>query len=126
MFGGWRVLGVFWILHGGCVSQAMYDAKLAELDQLRARESLVQQRITDRIDRLSARLGEIEKQIGQSDARTSELSRSVQLVRDLTVQIDQNVQKQSVPREVRCDFVAAPPQTLRAKKQPVLFPSKKR
>lgn len=98
-------IGLLMFLESGCVSQSAYQAKVDELERLRSREQIAQAQLVERFDRLSARMGELEKQLGQSDARLSEMSRSVQLMRDLTVQIDQNVRQNVRPvlQDVHCE-----------------------
>ena len=93
MSGGWQWLGILLLLQGGCVPQAVYLAKAEEVEQLKSREQLVQQRLGERIDRLSARLSDLEKEIGKTEPRWTELSAAMQFVRDLAVQTDQNLLK---------------------------------
>ena len=88
---GWRLLVLHVLLGGGCVSQAMYQAKVDELERLRADGRRGEQLLVERIDRMSARIGDLEKQFVQSDTRLMELSRSMQQVRDLAVQLDQRL-----------------------------------
>jgi len=88
---GWRLLVLHVLLGGGCVSQAMYQAKVDELERLRTDGRRGEQLLVERIDRMSARIGDLEKQFVQSDTRLVELSRSMQQVRDLAVQIDQRL-----------------------------------
>ena len=129
MSGGWQWLGILLLLQGGCVPQAVYLAKAEEVEQLKSREQLVQQRLGERIDRLSARLSDLEKEIGKTEPRWTELSAAMQLVRDLAVQTDQNLLKLLVQRDTRCDCPSAPPKTPpppgRGQKTPPLFPSKR-
>ncbi len=99
---GWRLLVLNALLGGGCVSQAMYQAKVDELERLRADSRRGEQLLVERIDRMSARIGDLEKQFMQSDTRVTELSRSVQQIRDLAVQIDQRLTG-LVHRELRND-----------------------
>lgn len=77
---GWRLLVLHVLLGGGCVSQAMYQAKVDELERLRADGRRGEQLLVERIDRMSARIGDLEKQFVQSDTRLVELSRSMQQV----------------------------------------------
>ena len=88
---GWRLLVLGTLLESGCVSQAIHQAKLDELERLRTDGRRGEQLLIERLDRMSARLGDLEQQLGHSDTRLIELSRSMQQVRDLAVQIDQRL-----------------------------------
>lgn len=88
----WLVLNV--LLAGGCVSQAVYQAKVDELERLRSDGRRGEQLLINRLDRMSARIGELEQKLVQNDTRLGELSHSMQQVRDLSVQIDQRLTTQ--------------------------------
>lgn len=79
------------LLGSGCVASAQYQAKVEELERLRSEVQRSERQWLDRLDRQSAKLGELQQQLVQSDARLSEQARSIQQVRDLSVQLDQRL-----------------------------------
>jgi TolA-binding protein len=79
------------LLGSGCVSSAQHQAKVEELERLRSESQRSEQQWLERIDRQSAKLGDLQQQLLQSDTRVIELGRSIQQVRDLSVQLDQRL-----------------------------------
>lgn len=93
MVGGWGPRGAVLcaLLGSGCVSLAQYQAKVEELERLRSDVQRSERQWTERLDRQSAKLGELQQQLVQSDTRLSEQARSIQQIRDLSVQLDQRL-----------------------------------
>lgn len=91
--GGWgrRAVVLPLLLGSGCVSSAQHQAKVEELERLRSETQRSEQKWLERLDRQSANLGDLQQQLLQSEARVTELGKSIQQVRDLSVQLDQRL-----------------------------------
>jgi hypothetical protein len=69
----------------------VYQAKVDELERLRSDGRRSELLLIERLDRLSAHLGTLEQALHRHDSQLGELARSMQQVRDLSVQIDQRL-----------------------------------
>ena len=74
---GFLPLGL--LITAGCVTTATYDAKVAELEVLRDRDDRA---ASEREKGLKKKLGELQEQFAQADARRADLERQLQDLED--------------------------------------------
>ncbi len=113
----WAVLALALPI-AGCVTQSMYAAKVEELERVRAEAHEHDVRNQERMDRLSMRLNDLEKQSGQTALQLGAALQLLGQVKDTLTQVSGQVTSLSVASRTATAVPVGDPWAGKARPEP--------